>query len=456
MLQFLHIGLDVPKRPVDTHIQSGGTVEQQAMADSRDHLITGLDIGSSLIKVLVVECAEDGTLRHVASSYAESAGVQTGVVVNIGDAARAIEQACYSIEERLGQHLPCVCVNIGGPQVYGVNARGGCSIIPTRREISQQDISRVIDMARHNLSLDRRYDVLYEIPRAYLVNGQIGMSDPLGMIGEELEVEIHYAVAPAASIQSLLKSMHLAHIAPAQVQPSALTAGEALSHTFGEALREVSNEAPSLAVLNVGADTTSLTLYVSGAVWMSHIAPVGGTTITQTVAKELHLPRAAAEELKVRHGHCDPERVDEFELVALPSSTGNEGWMPRRELVNSIQHGVYSVADALCEVLEEARAAMVTPEVGLLTGGCADLPGLETLLSQALDIPLRRALHGGIAGLPPVARHPAFSTAAGLVLWKYRSAGSGVGPAQRKPRLSRGISGWMGGIKRAVSGVLPI
>ncbi len=426
------------------------------MADSQDHLITGLDIGSSLIKVLVAECAEDGTLRYVASSYAESAGVQTGVVVNIGDAGRAIEQACYSVEERLGQRLPCVCVNIGGPQVYGVNARGGCSIIPTRREISQQDISRVINMARHNLSLDRRYDVLYEIPRAYLVNGQIGMSDPRGMIGEELEVEIHYAVAPAASIQSVLKSLHLAHIMPAQVQPGALTAGEALSHTFGEALREASNEAPSLAVLNIGADTTSLTLYVSGAVWMSHIAPVGGSTITQTIAKELHLPRAAAEELKVRHGHCDPQRVDEFELVALPSSTGIDGWMPRRELVTSIQHGVYSVADALGDVLDEAHAAMVKPEVGLLTGGCADLPGLETLLSQALGIPLRRALHGGIAGLPPVARHPAFATAAGLVLWKYRSTGGGAGPAQRKPRLSRGIPGWMGGIKRAVSGVLPI
>src|SRR5271166_5722647 len=93
----------------------GGTVAQ-VMADSRDHLITGLDIGSSSIKVLVAERTVDGRLRHVASSYAESAGVQSGVIVNIGEAARAIEHACYSVEERISQHLPCVCVNIGGPQ----------------------------------------------------------------------------------------------------------------------------------------------------------------------------------------------------------------------------------------------------------------------------------------------------------------------------------------------------
>jgi cell division protein FtsA len=424
------------------------------MADSSDYLITGLDIGSSLIKVLVAERAEDGTLRHVASSYAESAGVKSGVVVNIGEVARAIGNACYSVEERLGQRLPCVCVNIGGPQVYGVNARGGCSIIPAHREINQQDITRAIESARHNLTLDRRCEVVYEIPRAYLVNGQIGMSDPHGMIGEDLEVEIHYTVAPASLIQSLLRCLHLAHIVPAQVQPGALTSGEALSHTFGAALRQTSHEAPSLAVVNIGAETTSLTLYVGGAVWMSQVAPVGGATITQAISRQLHLPFAVAEELKIRHGHCDPQRVDEFELIALPASSGYTGWMPRRELVGSIQQGVYSLATTLGQLLEEARDVSVRPEVGLLTGGCTELCGLETMLAQLLDIPLRRALHGGITGLPPVARLPAFSTAAGLVLWKHHSSAEGGGLSLYKSRLSP-ASSWIGGIKRAVSGMLP-
>jgi cell division protein FtsA len=424
------------------------------MADSSDYLITGLDIGSSLIKVLVAEQTEDGTLRHVASSYAESAGVQSGVVVNIGEVARAIGNACYSVEERLGRHLPCVCVNIGGPQVYGVNARGGCSIIPPRREISQQDITRAISSARHNLTLDRRYEVVYEIPRAYLVNGQIGMADPRGMIGEDLEVEIHYTVAPATLIQSLLRSLHLAHIMPAQIQPGALTSGEALAHTFGAALRQTSEEAPSLAVLNIGAETTSLTLYVGGAIWMSQVAPVGGSTITQAISRQLHLPFAVAEELKIRYGHCDPQRVDEFELIALPSSSGYNGWMPRRELVGSIQQGVYALAHTLAGLLDEARNVMVQPEVGLLTGGCTELCGLEAMLAQLLDIPLRRALHGGIAGLPPAARLPAFSTAAGLVLWKLHSSADGGGLSLHKSSLSTGSS-WIGGIKRVVSGILP-
>jgi cell division protein FtsA len=425
------------------------------MADSSDYLITGLDIGSSLIKVLVAERAEDGTLRHVASSYSESAGVQSGVVVNIGEVARAIGNACYSVEERLGRHLPCVCVNIGGPQVYGVNARGGCSIIPAPREISQQDITRAISSARHNLTLDRRYEVVYEIPRAYLVNGQIGMADPRGMIGEDLEVEIHYTVAPATLVQSLLRSLHLAHIMPAQIQPGALTSGEALAHTFGAALRQTSQEAPSLAVVNIGAETTSLTLYVGGAVWMSQVAPVGGSTITQAISTQLHLPFAVAEELKIRYGHCDPQRVDEFELIALPASSGYAGWMPRRELVGSIQQGVYALAHTLAELLDEARNAMVRPEVGLLTGGCTELCGLEAMLAQLLDIPLRRALHGGITGLPPAARLPAFSTAAGLVLWKLRSSADGGGLSSHKSRLSTDSS-WIGGIKRVVSGMLPM
>ncbi|MGO8949572.1 MAG: cell division protein FtsA [Ktedonobacterales bacterium] len=427
------------------------------MTDSRDHLnclITGLDIGSSLIKVLVAEQSEDGSLRHVASSFAESAGVASGVIVNIGEAARAIEHACYEVEERLGQHLPCVCVNIGGPQVYGVNARGGYSIVPTRREISQQDITRVINATRHNLTLDRRYEVIYEIPRAYLVNDQIGTADPRGVIGDELEVEIHYTVAPAILIQSLLKSLHLAHIMPDQVLPGALISGEALAHTFDAALRHTANEAPSLGVLNIGAETTSVTLYVSGAVWMSQVAPVGGATITQAVARQLHLPYAAAEELKVRYGHCNPERVDEFELIALPASADYNGWMPRRELVSGIQQGVYSLANSLSQLLDEAREAMVKPEVALLTGGCAELAGLEIMLSQLLDIPLRRAHHGGILGLAPLARQPAFSTAAGLVLWKCHSSTEMVGVSQHRQRLSPPDSGWLGSVKRAVLGML--
>ncbi len=393
------------------------------MADSSEHLITGLDIGSSAIKVVVAEAMEDGALRHLASAYVESAGVQRGVIVNVGEAAQAIARACYEVEEQLGRRLPNVAVNLGGPQVYGLNTRGGCSIIPPNREINQQDVAQAIEAARRTLTLDRRYEVLYEFPRAYLVNRQIGMADPRGMAGEELDVEIHYAVGPGASIQNLLKSLRLAHLTPAQVIAGPLAAGEALAHTFGEALREASSRAAhrrSLAVLNIGADTTTIAIYVGGAVWMIRTVPVGGATITQAAAKQLQLPIAAAEELKVRAGHCDLQRVDEFALVPLPSTAEHTGYMPRRELARSIQQGVYTLADALCPPLDDARQATVEPEVALLTGGCADLPGLETLLTQALDIPVRRALHGGIAGLPSGARQPAFATAVGLVLWQQR------------------------------------
>lgn len=423
------------------------------MADSYEPLITGLDIGSSAIKVLVAEQGQNGMLRHVASSIVESAGVQSGVIVNISAAARAIEHACYSVEERLGQHLPCVCVNVGGPQVYGVNARGGCSIVPTQREITQQDITRAITTTRHNLSLDRRYEVVYEIPRAYLVNGQIGMSDPRGMIGEELELEIHYTVAPSTLVQTLLKSLHLAHIMPAQIQPGALCSGEALAHTFDAALRQTASEDPCLGVLNIGAETSSVTLYVSGSVWMSQVVPVGGATITQAIARTLRIPYAVAEELKIRYGHAAPEKVDEFELVALPTSAGYNGWMPRRELANSVQQGVYSLAGALGSVFDEAREVMVKPDVVLLTGGCSELTGLEDTLSQALNIPLRRALQGGIVGLPPQVRQPAFVTAAGLILWQHHSSGEAPGANQYRQRTAAG--GWLGSVKRAVAGILP-
>src|SRR5262249_30221336 len=153
-------------------------------------------------------------------------------------------------------------------------------------------------------------ELLHEIPRAYMVDDLVGVQDPRGMAGDELEVEVHYVSGSATALQNLIKCVQQGGCTPRLIVSAPLPAAEAV--------RGGSAQAQCLAIAAVGADVACLTTAVAGSVWLSDVIAEGGAALSRELAAQFKVPLAAAEELKLRHGHCDLAAVEEFALVELP------------------------------------------------------------------------------------------------------------------------------------------
>ncbi|MFI5275059.1 MAG: cell division protein FtsA [Ktedonobacterales bacterium] len=399
-------------------------------------LYAGLDIGATKIALLVVARDLDGSLRYIEGTRVAASGMRDGAVVDLGEVADAIERAIYEVEERLDRRLPALCVGAGGRHIHSINLRGAANITPVGREISHDDVAHALGMARAGLRLGESRELLHEIPRAYMVDGQVGVRDPRGMAGGELEVEVHYVSAAAAPLKNLLKCVRQASGVPEMVVAAPLAAAEAV--------RESYPGAQSLAIADIGAESTHLTLLVAGTVWLSEVIAEGGSAITRELAAQFKLPYPSAEELKVAHGHCDPAHFDEFALVEQPDQNGFADVLPVAEVARVIQRRAYGFTDLLAEHFENARSLGVEPEALVLTGGGAELAGLRALLARGLDLPVYRGRVAGIAGMPPVLETPAFATVAGLALWHARYGGGGDAASQHR----RALPGLLTGVRR--------
>jgi cell division protein FtsA len=414
------------------------------MGSSPEHVIVGLDVGTTKVAAVAAEQRPDSGLTYLDGTYVDAAGVRNGIVVDLQAAAASIETALYDLEDRCGRRLSSAVVGVGGPHVCGRNARGAGVIHPIGREITQDDVSRAITAAREDLQLSENREILHEIPRAYIVDGQPGVRDPHGMLGAQLEVEVHYATGVATTIANLLKCVRQARVTPVLLVAEPLAAGEAVRPPY--------EGIGCLAVADIGGETTGLTLYQEGAVWSSEVLPIGGADISKDIAAQLKIPLAAAEDVKRRYGHCDPRTVEEYELVDLPPSAGLSALVPRHELARIIRERVYVLADPLCERLEIARAAGLEPELLVVTGGGATLAGLCELLTAALEVPVRRTVPASARNMPAWLDRPELTTAAGLALWYARYARyDDVLPSGKFAAIPR----LTGNVKRALRRLLP-
>lgn len=393
------------------------------MAASPETLIAGLDIGSSKVAAVAVECDADGTVHYIAGAFRPSAGVRNGIVVDIGEATACVEAVIYELEERCGRRIGKVCVAVSGPHVQGQLARG--TLTPMGREISDEDVAQAIALARQSLVVQQNGEIIHEIPRSYSVDGQAGVHDPHGMAGYELEVEVHYAMGMSTTISNLMKCVTGARIEPAMMVAAPLAAGEAA--------RAAEQRAECVAVADIGAETTDLAIYVDGSIWWSTVLTSGGAEITREIKSEFKLPWTAAEDLKLRYGQCDSRQVGEYELVDMPPSSGEDGFLPRAELTRVIVGRVERQAQLLAQHVAELREQGLFPDALILTGGASELPGLDEVYAQALEVPVYRADPSGVEGLPPALRRPAFATVTGLALWyaRYASAGEQAAPSRR-------------------------
>ena len=282
-----------------------------------EELLTVLDAGSSKIRVLVAELHE-GALRYRAHSVVNAEGMRKGLISDLQPASRAFNHAATEAEQMANAVIANCVVGLGGPHVRGVNSQGGISLGNRLREITREDVRAAVDRAR-SVSLPADREIIHLLPQQFILDEQPGIHDPVGMVGNRLEVNLHISTCSASASQSVITCANKAGLEVTDTVFEAIAAAEA---TVSADEREL-----GACLLDIGAASTELVVFFEGAVAHTAVVPIGGDHFTNDLAVGLHVSVQEAEAIKLDYGHCVVTSVpssNELELIA----GGSQGSAP--------------------------------------------------------------------------------------------------------------------------------
>jgi cell division protein FtsA len=370
-------------------------------------------VGTSKVVALIGEVTRETGVTVIGKGSMASSGLKKGVVINIDQTVTSIRGAREAAERLSGYRIESAIVAVGGNHMDSQNSRGAVAVSGARREVAREDIDRATEVARA-VSIPSNREVLHVLPRGFVVDGQEGVKDPLGMSAIRLEVETHIVHASATSVQNLTKCVQRADIRIDELVAASLASGDAV---LTETEREL-----GVAVADFGAGTIDLALYMDGSPFHTAVLPLGGNNVTNDVAIGLKTSLTAAEELKIRYGTADPGTIDKDEQVDVIGIGEADAWTASRyELAEIIEARMREVFEKIGEEIARAGYAGMLPAGVVLTGGASQLTGTARLGREVLQGPVRVAGPSGVEGLTDHLLTPAYSTSLGLLTWGARS-----------------------------------
>jgi cell division protein FtsA len=373
----------------------------------REAVLVGIDVGTSKVAALIGEVSRDGRLTIMGHGTVETSGLRKGVVVNIDQTVRSIADAVERAERLSGWKIDRAFVGVGGQHVESLNSTGQVAVTAHHREVTREDISRAIEVARA-VSIPSNREVLHVERRGFTVDGQEGVKDPLGMSALRLEVEAHIVSASATAVQNLTKCVQLAGVKIDELVVNGLASSEAV-------LTETEKEL-GVAVADIGAGTIDLTLFSEGSPFHTAVLPVGGNNVTNDVAIGVKTTLQVAEQLKVRHGTCDLRDLEDEEISVAVLGEEAGRTVSREELCQIIESRMRETFELLRGEMSRSGHGMLPAGI-ILTGGAAQLAGTAELGRDVLQMPVRISGPTGIAGLIDTIGDPSYATAVGLLRW---------------------------------------
>lgn len=400
--------------------------------------LVAMDIGTHKICTLVGEADEAGVLRILGVGVVPARGIRRGVVVNIAEATEAIAMSVEKAERTSGYQIRRAIVGIAGPYVASVNSKGTASVLRGDRGITPDDVQRAVENARA-IAIPHSHEILHVIPRTFVVDGQEGIRDPLGMYGFRLEAEVHIVTAQVGPLTNLRRCIEAAQVAVEEFVLSPLASAEAVI-TEGE--REM-----GVALVDIGAGTTDLAVFVEGSVAHTAVIPVGGQHITNDLAYGLHVPATVAEEIKIKYGHATASTLAADETIAV-QGFGENGPLTfsRREMAEIIEARVQEIFQLVMKDLRASGYERLLPAGLVLCGGTALLPGIREVAREITGLPVRLGMPWDLGGLADTLRSPMFAAAVGLLRWGLRADAGAAYPAPG--------DSWIGRLWRAVRTIL--
>lgn len=385
------------------------------MADGK--IIVGIDIGTSKIVTVIAKVQEEGTINVLGVSETRSAGIKKGQIVDIDDAVSSINTSLEAAERMSGFSASHVVASIGGSHIESQNSRGVVAVSSPEGEISSNDLTRVIDAARA-VSFPSSREIIHVLPRNYTVDGQEGIKDPIGMTGIRLEVDTHIISANATSIKNMEKALSTVGV---DVDAFVFSG-------FASSLAVLSDTEKELGVVlvDMGAGTTDISVYVDGSVAHSSVLPIGARHITNDLAIGLRISLESAEKIKLflsrpkrKMGDEEPtERYsDEIDLssLGLPEEMRK---VSQKTLVDGIiRPRLNEIFTMVGLEIKKSGWGGQTPSGLVITGGGAKTVGIVDVAKRTLAMPVRIGQPTGLKGIIDEVQDSAFSSVIGLILY---------------------------------------
>ncbi len=375
------------------------------ITESKD-LIVGLDIGTSKIVALVAEATPEGSLNILGMGQSPSRGLKKGVVVNIEATVSAIQRALEEAELMANCKITHVYTGIAGSHIKAQNSSG---MLPIRdREVSQADMDRVIEIARA-LNIPADQQVLHVLPQEYIIDGQDGVREPLGMSGVRLEVKVHIVTGAVSAAQNIVKCVRRCGLEVKDLVLQPLASSHSVLNDDEKDL--------GVCIVDIGGGTTDIAVFTRGAIQHVAVIPIAGDQVTNDIAMTLRTPTREAEDLKIQHGIALRQLADPKEMIEVPGIGERGPRMLSKQLLSEVIEP--RVEELFSLVQAELRRSGFEEQISsgiVLTGGSSLMRGMVELAEEVFHMPVRIGVPEYIGGFSERVRNPRFATGVGLLL----------------------------------------
>ncbi len=398
----------------------GLTPKMKPVSPRRSALVAALDIGSSKVACLIarlrphppqqVLTRRSHAVEVIGFGHTLARGTKAGAVVNLAEAEEAIRRAVDGAERMASVEIESVVLAIAAGR--STSELFAAEINIAGSAVSAGDIARVLAVGRRH-SLHEGRVVLHSLPVGYSIDGGAGIRDPRGMLGSRFGVDMHVATTDIAVARNLMLAVERCHLAVEAMVAAPYAAGLAV----------IADDEADLgaAVVDMGAGTTTMAVFLRGGFVHCEGFALGGHHVTMDIARGLNASIANAERIKTLYGSVLTGGSDERDMITVPPTGAEERepaqFISRATLVSIIKPRVEEILEmvrdrlATCAFADEPRRRVI------LTGGASQLNGLPELATRSLGRPVRIGRPLGIAGLADAAKGPAFAAAAGLLVY---------------------------------------
>lgn len=415
-----------------------------------DQIITGLDIGSSHIRIAVgqiIPSDEKREIHIIGAVEVPSEGISKGAVTSIEDAVSSVSAALEQAERVTGVPVNSSWVGISGSHILAQESKGVVGVSRSDGEIKEEDVERSIEAAR-TVATPSNYEILHVLPKSFTIDGQGGIKDPVGMTGIRLEVDAEIIQGLSSQIKNITKCVYRTGLDIEDLVLSVLSCAEAVLTTRQKEL--------GVALVNIGASTTSVIVFEEGDVLHTSVIPIGGDHITSDIAIGLRTSIDVAERIKVEQGTAITSgfsKKDEINLADFGSL--DEEMVSLKYVAEIIEARVEEIMDKVDIELKKIDRSGMLPAGAVLTGGGAKLKGAVDVAKSKLRLPASLGYSMGVTSVTDKTQDLSFSTAVGLVLWGGEIAVQKSQPFGKILGKIKGVDKASGQVKKWIKSLIP-
>lgn len=369
------------------------------------HISVGLDVGTTKVCAVVADMGRKEA-EILGLGIAPSQGLRKGIVINIDATVDSIKKAVKEAEASSGARIKSVSVGISGAHIKGFDSSGAVGL--RGKEVSFADVSRSIDSAKAvYIPLDR--EVLHVMPTEFVLDGQDGITDPIGMSGVRLEARVHIITGAASPMQNLLKCCEKAGLEVSDIVFEPLASAHA-------ALTKEEKESGSILV-DLGGGTTDIALFKDGSLRYASVIGVGGNHFTNDIAVGLRITMSEAEKVKKTAGAAYERFVSDAEEIQITQAGGQMRTLPRKYVAEILQPRCEEILELIKEEIRKCSGHGTALCGVVVTGGASQLSGLDKMAESVLGLPVRAGSPEPLKGLKSEIKSPVYSTGVGLATY---------------------------------------